>query len=88
MPVSRERPPGGHRRTDWCPSLRSVTASASPAKGGAGPEKSLSLNGPDTLAAYKHSWNPMTAGPDLVSYADTLPEGVFNVRFFFYIRFT
>lgn len=30
----------------------------------------------------------MTAGPDLVSYADTLPEGVFNVRFFFYIRFT
>ncbi len=48
----------------------------------------LSLNGPDALAAYKHSWNPLTAGPDLVSYADTLPEGVFNARFFFYTRFT
>ncbi len=48
----------------------------------------LSLNGPDALSAYKHSWNPLTAGPDLVSYADTLPEGVFNTRFFFYSRFT
>ena len=51
-------------------------------------ETPLSLNGPDALAAYKHSWNPLTAGPDLVSYADTLPEGVFNARFFFYTRFT
>ncbi len=70
------------------PAAESVTASAPPAKGGAGPEESLSLNGPDALAAYKHSWNPLTAGPDLVSYADTLPEGVFNARFFFYTRFT
>ncbi len=70
------------------PAAEAVTASAPPAKGGAGPEESLSLNGPDALAAYKHSWNPLTAGPDLVSYADTLPEGVFNARFFFYTRFT
>nr|AAX38536.1 ORF376 [Leptospirillum ferrooxidans] len=48
----------------------------------------LSLNGPDALSVYKHSWNPLTAGPNLVSYADTLPEGVFNARFFFYSRFT
>lgn len=48
----------------------------------------LSLNGPDALSAYQHSWNPLTAGPNLVSYADTLPEGVFNARFFFYSRFT
>lgn len=51
-------------------------------------EAPLSLNGPDALSAYQHSWNPLTAGPNLVSYADTLPEGVFNARFFFYSRFT
>ncbi len=65
-----------------------VTTPAPPAKGGEESKGSLSLNGPDALAAYKHSWNPLTAGPDLVSYADTLPEGVFNARFFFYTRFT
>ncbi len=48
----------------------------------------ISWNGPDALAAYKRVWNPLTAGPNLVSYADTLPEGVFNARFFFYTRFT
>ena len=51
-------------------------------------EVPLSLYGPDALSAYQHSWNPLTAGPHLVSYADTLPEGVFNARFFFYTRFT
>jgi len=48
----------------------------------------LSLNGPDALAAYRHSWNPLTSGPDLMPQADTLPEGEFNVRFFMYGRFT
>nr|EES52720.1 MAG: conserved hypothetical protein [Leptospirillum ferrodiazotrophum] len=48
----------------------------------------LSLNGPDALAAYRSSWNPLTSGPDLMPQADTLPEGEFNVRFFMYGRFT
>lgn len=48
----------------------------------------LSLNGPDALSAYRHSWNPLTSGPDLMPTADTLPEGEFNVRFFMYGRFT
>ncbi|MGC8529769.1 MAG: hypothetical protein ACP5OP_06175 [Leptospirillia bacterium] len=48
----------------------------------------LSLNGPDALAAYRHSWNPLTSGPDLMPQADTLPEGEFNVRFFMYGRLT
>ncbi|EQD24288.1 MAG: hypothetical protein D084_Lepto4C00499G0001 [Leptospirillum sp. Group IV 'UBA BS'] len=48
----------------------------------------LSLNGPDALAAYRKSWNPLTSGPDLMPQADTLPEGEFNVRFFMYGRFT
>ncbi len=47
-----------------------------------------SLNGPDALAAYRSSWNPLTSGPDLMPQADTLPEGEFNVRFFMYGRFT
>ena len=64
------------------------TAPAPPAGPANAEETPLSLNGPEALTAYKHSWNPLTAGPDLVSYADTLPEGVFNARFFFYTRFT
>jgi hypothetical protein len=48
----------------------------------------LSLNGPDALSAYRHSWNPLTSGPDLMPQADTLPEGEFNVRFFMYGRLT
>ena len=48
----------------------------------------LSLNGPDALAAYRKSWNPLTSGPDLMPQADTLPEGEFNVRFFMYGRLT
>ena len=48
----------------------------------------LSLIGPDALSAYRHSWNPLTSGPDLMPQADTLPEGEFNVRFFMYGRFT
>jgi hypothetical protein len=52
------------------------------------PPPSLSLNGPDALSAYRHSWNPLTSGPDLMPTADTLPEGEFNVRFFMYGRFT
>ena len=48
----------------------------------------LSLDGPDALAAYRKSWNPLTSGPDLMPQADTLPEGEFNVRFFMYGRFT
>jgi hypothetical protein len=48
----------------------------------------LSLNGPDALNAYRKSWNPLTSGPDLISTADTLPEGEFNARFLMYARFT
>lgn len=48
----------------------------------------LSLNGPDAIKAYRHSWNPLLSGPDLMPTADTLPEGEFNVRFFMYGRFT
>ena len=48
----------------------------------------LSLNGADALSAYRHTWNPLTSGPDLMPTADTLPEGEFNARFFMYGRFT
>lgn len=48
----------------------------------------LSLNGPDALSAYRKMWNPITGGPDLSPLADTLPEGEFNGRMFFYSRFT
>ena len=73
-PPSSPSPPGG---------------TGNPAVAQDGPtDVPLSLNGPDALSAYQHSWNPLTAGPNLVSYADTLPEGVFNARFFFYSRFT
>ena len=78
----------GAAEPEGSPPAEAVTTPSPPAKGGGEPKDSLSLNGPDALAAYKHSWNPLTAGPDLVSYADTLPEGVFNARFFFYTRFT
>ncbi|EIJ75215.1 MAG: hypothetical protein C75L2_00430004 [Leptospirillum sp. Group II 'C75'] len=73
-PPSSPSPPGG-------------TGSPAVAQDGS-TDVPLSLNGPDALSAYQHSWNPLTAGPNLVSYADTLPEGVFNARFFFYGRFT
>lgn len=73
-PPSSPSPPGG-------------TGSPAVAQDGS-TDVPLSLNGPDALSAYQHSWNPLTAGPNLVSYADTLPEGVFNARFFFYSRFT
>ena len=48
----------------------------------------LSLSGKDALEAYRASWNPLSAGPNLMPTADTLPEGEFNVRFFMYGRFT
>lgn len=73
-PPSSPSPPGG-------------TGSPAVAQDGS-TDVPLSLNGPEALSAYQHSWNPLTAGPNLVSYADTLPEGVFNARFFFYSRFT
>ena len=44
----------------------------------------ISLNGPDAINAYRHSWNPLTAGPNFLPTADSLPEGEFNARFFFY----
>ena len=44
----------------------------------------LSRNGRDAIEAYRHSWNPMTAGPNYMPQADSLPEGEFNGRFFFY----
>ena len=48
----------------------------------------LSRNGPDALAAYRHTWNPITGGPEFLPIADTLPEGELNGRMFFYSRFT
>ncbi len=48
----------------------------------------LSRNGPDALDAYRHSWNPITGGPEFLPQADTLPEGELNGRMFFYSRFT
>ncbi len=44
----------------------------------------VSLNGSDAINTYRHSWNPLTAGPDFLPTADSLPEGEFNARFFFY----
>ena len=44
----------------------------------------ISLNGPDAINAYRNSWNPLTAGPNFMPTADSLPEGEFNARFFFY----
>lgn len=44
----------------------------------------ISLNGPDAINSYRHSWNPLTAGPNFLPTADSLPEGEFNARFFFY----
>ncbi|MHB1563126.1 MAG: hypothetical protein ACYCXP_03400 [Leptospirillum sp.] len=78
-------PPGN--TTQPAPPALQGSSSPSPASAPTG-SPPLSLNGPDALSAYQHSWNPLTAGPNLVSYADTLPEGVFNTRFFFYSRFT
>lgn len=48
----------------------------------------LTRNGPDALAAYRHTWNPITGGPEFLPLADTLPEGELNGRMFFYSRFT
>ncbi|MHB1285010.1 MAG: hypothetical protein ACYCYP_00380 [Leptospirales bacterium] len=48
----------------------------------------LSRNGPDSLAAYRKMWNPITGGPNFTPLADTLPEGELNGRMFFYSRFT
>lgn len=48
----------------------------------------LSLNGADALAAYRKMWNPITGGPNFTPLADTLPEGEFNGRMFFYSHFT
>lgn len=48
----------------------------------------LSRNGPDALNAYRHSWNPITGGPEFLPQADSLPEGELNGRMFFYSRFT
>ena len=48
----------------------------------------LSRNGADALDAYRHGWNPITGGPEFLPLADTLPEGEFNARMFFYSRFT
>ncbi|MHB8542541.1 MAG: hypothetical protein ACYC9S_00865 [Leptospirales bacterium] len=48
----------------------------------------LSRNGPDALSAYRKMWNPITGGPNFTPLADTLPEGEFNGRMFFYSRFT
>ena len=45
---------------------------------------SISRNGRDAIEAYRHSWNPLTAGPNYMPQADSLPEGEFNGRFFFY----
>ncbi len=38
----------------------------------------------DDLALYRKSWNPLTAGPQLVSSADTMPPGEFFLRLYSY----
>jgi len=77
-----------HQKKSEKPSLKESRDKVQMPKVQPSPPPSLSLNGPDALSAYRHSWNPLTSGPDLMPTADTLPEGEFNVRFFMYGRFT
>ena len=87
-PSSPSPSPSGSSPGAGAPALPSPKASPLPARKPSLEKHPLSRNGPDALASYKRVWNPLTAGPNLVSYADSLPEGVFNARFFFYTRFT
>lgn len=47
-------------------------------------DPALSWNGSDALAAYRKSWDPLTAGSNFAMEADTLPPGELNTRFFAY----
>jgi len=41
----------------------------------------------DAVARYRKSWNPFSAGPELVSSADLQPQGQFFVRPYIYSEF-
>jgi hypothetical protein len=86
-----------HRSGEGIQQGTESTASGSPDAGSGSPDTNApipltrhknSRNGPDALDAYRHSWNPLTAGPNFIPPPDTVPEGEFNGRFFFYSAFT
>ncbi len=77
VPQTSQTPPSAQQSGNTSPNSLPVSSSDTE-------NTSLSRNGRDAIEAYRHSWNPMTAGPNYMPQADSLPEGEFNGRFFFY----
>ncbi|OOH82145.1 hypothetical protein BOX30_04200 [Leptospirillum ferriphilum] len=91
QPASLSTSPAGCPSAPPVPGGGSATVSPATKPSGKKPrleKHALSRNGADALDAYRHTWNPITGGPEFLPLADTLPEGEFNARMFFYSRFT